>query len=301
MKNNFRKGFFMEKSIGALWIGGDKRQIVAENVMNELGWNTAVCLNSEIDLAKGKQYENLWLALKENKIILFPLPITKDGVFLNCAMRKLALEDIFDRLQSDALVLGGNIPETVCCLLKQKGIRFIDYYNEELQIGNALLTAEGAVGIALCEMPITLSGANCFVVGYGRIGKILALKLQLLGANVTVGARKPTDLAFAKAYGYETLCIQDGIPSNRLPQFDVIFNTVPVRLFDGNVLKAMNKRALYIELASFPYGIDPEKAVAHEIRLIQAGGLPGKYAPISAGQILAENVVRILSKEDIAP
>lgn len=291
----------METRIGVLWIGGDKRQIVAENIMNDLGWNTSACLNDKINLVKGKQYEDFQLALQENKVILFPLPITKDGIFLNCAVQKLALTDIFDYIGHDALILGGNIPEAVCHALKGKGIRFIDYYNEELQIGNALLTAEGAVGIALCEMPITLSGANCFVVGYGRIGKILALKLQLLGANVTVGARKPTDLAFAKAYGYETLCIQDGIPSNRLPQFDVIFNTVPIRLFDGNVLKAMNKRALYIELASFPYGIDPEKAVAHEIRLIQAGGLPGKYAPISAGQILAENVVRILSKEDIAP
>ena len=43
----------MKKNIGALWIGGDKRQIIAENAMHELGWETSVCLNNEESFAEG--------------------------------------------------------------------------------------------------------------------------------------------------------------------------------------------------------------------------------------------------------
>ena len=213
---------------------------------------------------------------------------------MNCAVQKLALTDIFDHIGHDSLILGGNIPEAVCHALKGKGIRFIDYYNEELQIGNALLTAEGAVGIALCEMPITLSGANCFVVGYGRIGKILALKLQLLGANVTVGARKPTDLAFAKPYGHETLCIQNGIPSNHLPQFDIIFNTVPERVFASEHIKRMKKNAVYFELASSPYGADKTLFSAYGIKHIDGSSLPGRFVPYSAGKKIAKTIEKLI-------
>lgn len=301
MKNNFRKGFFMKKNIGVLWIGGDRRQLVAENSLYELGWNTSVCLNGEKSLAKGKQYENWQLALQENKVLIFPLPMAKDRIYLNLSPNKILLSDIIRHIQPDSLVLGGNISPEVCDMLNKKGIRFIDYYGDELQIRNALPTAEGAIGIAICEMPVMLSGARALVVGYGRIGKILALKLQLLGATVTVAARKPTDIALAKANGHETISIQEGIAQTRFYGFDVIFNTVPVRLFGGEILSILDKEALFIDLASFPYGIDPEAASKYAIRVIRAQSLPGKYSPISAGKILAETVVRILTKEDTTP
>ena len=293
----------MDKNVGVLCIGGDKRHCIAENYLYDLGFDTALCLNDHLESAKGATYENWHQALSERNIIVFPLPITQQHLFLNAPcgdQQPITLLEIFQYIQPNSLILGGKIPSEISFWLDEKGIKYVDYYNEELQIANALPTAEGALGIALCEMPITLSGANVLVVGYGRIAKVLADKLRLLGSRVTVAARKSTDLVTAMTYGYDTLCIQNGIPVIKEP-IDVIFNTVPACLFGRKELAYFNENTLYIELASAPYGIDTKEAARRKIRVIMAQSLPGKYSPVTAGKILAETVVRILQKEDQLP
>ncbi len=293
----------MDKNVGVLFIGGDKRHCIAENYLYDLGFDTALCMNEHLGFAKGATYGDWQHALRERNIIIFPLPMNKQHLFLNascCNQQSVTLLEIIQYIQPNSLILGGKIPSEVCSLLDEKGIKYVDYYNEELQIANALPTAEGAIGIALCEMPITLSDANALIVGYGRIAKVLAEKLRLLGAHVTVAARKNTDIVTAKVYGYDTICIQNGIPAINKP-IDVIFNTVPVCLFGREELANFDENTLYIELASAPYGIDTKEATRRKIRIIMAQSLPGKYSPITAGKILAETVVRILQKEEHLP
>ncbi len=72
---------------------------------------------------------------------------------------------------------------------------------EELAVANAVPTAEGAIQIALEELPITLHGARALVIGYGRLGKALAQRLDGLGARVTVAARSWEALAWAQSRG----------------------------------------------------------------------------------------------------
>ena len=290
----------MNKKIGILWIGGDKRQIYAENSMYNQGWSTAACINDSLNWARGKTYTDWRRAIQESRILVFPLPMSKKGIYLN-ASSEILLSDILHQIQPDSLVLGGKFSENFLTALSQKGVRYFDYYNETFQIQNALPTAESAVGIALLESPRMLMGAHSLVVGYGKIGKILAQKLQILGVNVTVGARKPSDLALAECFGHTTLSIENGIPPHALGGFDFIFNTAPVRLFGREEMSAIKKDSLFIELASFPYGIDFEAAKEYGFRTILAESLPGKYSPISAGEILAESVVQILEKEEISP
>ena len=108
-------------------------------------------------------------------------------------------------------------------------------------------TAEGAIQLAMEELPITLSGARCLITGYGRVGQALARLLVALGANVTVAARKFSDLARAQTLGCETLEIQH---LENAGDFDVIFNTVPVLLFSRDILQRMDRSTLLIDLAS---------------------------------------------------
>ena len=51
------------------------------------------------------------------------------------------------------------------------------------------------------EFPGTINGARCLVTGFGRIGKVLAVMLRGLGADVTVSARKAQDLAWIELFG----------------------------------------------------------------------------------------------------
>ena len=50
-------------------------------------------------------------------------------------------------------------------------------------------TAEGAIQLAMEELPITLHGARVLVIGYGRLGRVLADRLAGLKARVSVAAR----------------------------------------------------------------------------------------------------------------
>ena len=105
---------------------------------------------------------------------------------------------------------------------------------EELSILNAVSTAEGAIKIAIEETQKNLHGSNILVMGFGRIGKILSHMLNGLGAKVACEARKHSDLAWIKAYGYEPIPLIE--LKENLEKFDVIINTIPYMLLDRDAL-----------------------------------------------------------------
>ena len=143
------------------------------------------------------------------------------------------------------------------------------------------------------ELPITISGARCLITGYGRVGQALARLLVALGANVTVAARKFSDLARAQTLVCETLEIQH---LENAGDFDVIFNTVPVLLFSRDILQRMDRSTLLIDLASKPGGVDFTAAAELQLKTIWALSLPGRVAPKSAGFIIKNAILNMLKE-----
>ena len=196
---------------------------------------------------------------------------------------------------TEKLWLVGRFGESLRLRAESMGIRWIDYFDSEiLQLKNALPTAEGAIEIAMRELPVVLDGAKAAVIGYGRIGEVLSHKLKLLGTEVCVYARRAEVCTHAQLLGHTT----QRILSEASLLFDtntrVIFNTVPSRLFTRAVLKKLPKGCLIIDLASAPGGVDMEAASELEVRSIWATALPGKCAPESAGIILGQTAHSIL-------
>ena len=140
---------------------------------------------------------------------------------------------------------------------------------------------EGAIQIAMEELPITLCSARVLVVGCGRIGKLLAVRLGGLGAHVTVAARKYEQLAWAEAYGFGAEHIHQW--GGYLCSYDLVVNTVPHRLLGVEELSDLKKGCLVIDLASPPGGVDLESARNLGVRVLWALSLPGKVAPVTAG------------------
>ncbi len=71
-----------------------------------------------------------------------------------------------------------------------RGLRLLDYYaREECMVANAVPTAEGAVQVAMEELPFTLHSARVLILGFGRVGKLTAHRMGALGAKVTVCAQ----------------------------------------------------------------------------------------------------------------
>lgn len=285
-------------------VGGDARELAAARTLAELGAEVAVFLPEDCegrsDLGEATRSVTLDAALTGADAVLLPLPVSLDGVYLNmsCGREKFPLAALLDGIPKEALVLGGNFG-SAAELVRARSLAYEDYGRwEEFAVAVATPTAEGALALAMHHLLITLHGAKCAVIGCGRIGFLLASKLRALGAEVTVAARKAGDLARIEAIScrpHHTAALA------RLPAVDVIFNTVPAPLFDRSLLASISAQCapLYIELASLPGGIDREAAAEYGISVIDAQGLPGKVAPVTAGRATARCVMSILAERGV--
>ncbi len=288
----------MKKTISV--IGGDLRTLTLAGLLAEDGYNVRIFgFDKDIDTAGHSVARNLHEAVQAEVIIL-PIPASSDNVTINApyAEKPILLDDFLATIGASKLVLAGHISPITASSFDREGIVYIDYYNrEELMVKNAVPTAEGAVGIALSEMPVTLFGSKALVIGYGRIGKILTKLLIAMGARVTVSARRWGDLAWIEGAGAEA--VNTAKIAENIEKYDVIFNTVPSLVLGESELSAMRKEALIIDLASRPGGVDLQLAKELKRRVIWALSLPGKTAPISAGHIIKDTVQNILSELEV--
>lgn len=159
---------------------------------------------------------------------------------------------------------------------------------------NALPTAEGALQLAMENTERTIHASRCLVIGYGRIGKLLAERLLALGAEVTVSARRYGDLAWIDAWGYQSL--RTGALTGELERFDLIFNTAPALILDAARLEEVREDCVILDLASAPGGVDFDAARRLGRQVIAAPGLPGKAAPRSAAAAIRESIYHILEE-----
>ena len=179
--------------------------------------------------------------------------------------------------------------------MKQKNIDVIDLLKrEELVVLNTISTAEGAIQIAMEETIKTIYGSKILVLGYGKVGKILANMLKGIGANVYCEARKNVDLAWIKAYGYVPIHLSE--LEKYLSEFDIIINTIPTLILDKQRLERVKKECLIIDLASNPGGVDKGEAKKMGIKTIWALSLPGKVAPLTSAEFIKDTIYNVLKE-----
>ncbi len=297
-------------------LGGDTRQSSLALYLAKAGYETAVWgIDVPIDASEkaagfaGVKCTDPQSAVKGSRAVILPLPATADGVRVPSIetntqtphiREELRLTKLFEMLTPGTLLLAGKPNEVLKSMARDTNVKLIDYYDcEEIQIKNAIPTAEGAIALAMKELPITLYGSELTVLGYGRIGQRLASILHALGARVTVAARSQKDLTWAKIAGCTTQNITEYLDNP--PAADVIFNTIPTPLLTKEVLEKLTDSTLIIELASAPGGVDLAAIRTCPQKIIRAASLPGRVAPRSAGKILFETIFRILKEEGVSP
>lgn len=187
----------------------------------------------------------------------------------------------------------GSIKQEFYELAEKQKVAVIDILEqEELAVLNSISTSEGAIQIAMEETRRTLHGSNILILGFGRIGKVLANMVKGIGSNVYCEARKEEDLAWIKAYGYIPVDLKE--LKERLNQFDIIFNTIPALVLAKEELNEITKECIIIDLASYPGGVDKEEAKRKEIKVISALSLPGKVAPYTSAKFIKETIEHII-------
>lgn len=278
-----------------LVVGGDLRQISLAKLFENK--NRVFCVGLEqIGQSVGikSSIDELILEGVRPDYIILPMPTSVDNETVNTpfSSKQIFLDHVFSLAHEKTSIYGGKISASVKEKIEDKKLWYYDYLErEEFAVLNAVPTAEGAVQIAMEEMATTIYGTNCLIIGYGRISKVLAKYLQAMGANVTVSARKYEDLAWIKINGYNAVHTNNIIEEIKNKQ--IVFNTVPATVLNKNVLKSADEDCLMIDLASKPGGIDLEVAHQLGIRTIWALSLPGKVAPITAGQIIFNTIENI--------
>lgn len=282
-------------------IGGDLRQVHLAGLLAADGYNVfATGFDRDVEVSKDViRLRSAEEAVHKSDCVVLPLPYSVDGVTINAPFSRapIPFEEIIGAASQGMLITGGKFGESAEKSAIKAGVKLVDYYKrEELEVLNTIPTAEGAIQIAMEELPITIHDAKCLVTGFGRVAKMLSHDLAALGANVSVCARKCSDLAWIKALGYKPVTIKS--LQSRIGENDVVFNTVPAVLLSESVLSMLKKECLVIDLASKPGGVDFETAGRIGIKTIWALSLPGKVAPITAGAIIKDTILNIIAEEE---
>ncbi|MBQ6118272.1 MAG: hypothetical protein IJK98_03485 [Clostridia bacterium] len=282
-------------------VGGDTRQIYTARRLEEYGFE--VRLFGLERFGGGSvlppRAETLEQALRCDAVVL-PLPCSKNGKTLNApfAETEIPLREVADLAAPDAVFFTGMAAENFAKTLSAGGAAVFDYFRDEaLTVKNALLTAEGILGIILEKTNVTVWRMNAAVTGYGRVGYFLCRALKALGAEVTVYARNPAQLAKAQTAGLATARI-DRLPEQTY-QFDVIVNTVPAPVVTAAAVENARKDCLLIETAGAPYGVDFDACKLYGKELVKAFSLPGRTAPKTAGILIAETVFGMMKEANL--
>ena len=151
-------------------VGRDARQLAAARALQNSGYTV---LGAE--------------GAGQADYILLPMPMDAEAADLARILRAA---------RPGTLALGGRISEPVRKAAQAAGVELVDYFlRPELACLNAVPTAEGCLALLMQLRQRTIWESEFLVLGYGRVGRAVARRLQALGGQVTIAARAPEQRA----------------------------------------------------------------------------------------------------------
>ncbi|MGI9952043.1 dipicolinate synthase subunit DpsA [Moorellaceae bacterium AZ2] len=278
-------------------LGGDAREIILMQELVRLGAEVRVVGYPPLpELKDCLLFKEAGNAVRQADVLILPVPGADERGIIKGTLTGYILrlnEGWVDEVAPGTLVLVGVARPVLKKVAREKGWKLVETAErDEMAILNSIPTAEGAIMMALQEMPVTLHGSEAFVLGLGRTGLTLAHMLAGMGARVTVVDRGAADRARALALGWRAISFEE-LPT-AIGWAQVVFNTVPAPVLTEEVLAAASPQCLIIDLASAPGGTDFAAAQKLGRRAVLAPGLPGKVAPQTAGEILARLYPRFI-------
>lgn len=278
-----------------LIIGGDERFSHLAASLDKKGVD--VCAYALPVPSHVKVCTSLDGALSLCDTIILPLPLTRDGHFINTphSDEKTEIDRVFSRLGKGKVILAGKVSHAIKNKAQQHGLRIFDYYEcESFTDENAYITAEGGLQIAMLNTEKTLRDSAHLIIGAGRIAKHLLLLLHGVGAHATLACRNRHDILWARSLGASVVDLagESEELEKSISLCDVIYNTVPEQLIPDECCKLIKKGALYVELVGNEgLLIEPLRARA---KCICAKALPPSYAPESASRLLCRAVLETI-------
>ena len=280
-------------------IGGDRRAALLAQQLLRDGHRVHSFALEKAALPKEVPRDScLQAAVYGADCVILPVPSETGGV-LNTPLSDAALPmgELLGALWPGQLLCGGKLSDESCRLAMQGKLRVEDLLRRpDFPVGNAALTAEGALGLLIGAGDRALWDGRVLLCGFGRIARLLLPRLLALGASVTVAARSPADRAMARALGAGAA--EFPVLEAEIGDFDFIVNTVPARVLSEAALCCVSPEAVLLELASPPGGFDRNLAENIGLQVLAAPGLPGKCAPYAAAALLRQAVYAALAEQE---
>lgn len=279
-------------------LGGDRRELELVRRLIDEGADVRLVGYPSSDMTMGAAHlEDPVLAVRGAEAIIAPMSNTDEqGNVQACLDTSVHIkldEELLSAVETGTPLLIGVAKPVIRRLAAKHRIKIIELAsNDEIAILNSIPTAEGAIQIALEELPITIHGSHVGIIGFGRCGITLLRTVKALGAKAWVAARNRVQLARAFEMGAEMVDIAGSKKRLHaaLSGTDLVFNTVPALILGKEELCHLRQEALIVDIASTPGGTDFAAAEELGIKAILAPGLPGRVAPVTAGRILAQTV-----------
>ncbi|MBO2534625.1 dipicolinate synthase [Rummeliibacillus suwonensis] len=194
----------------------------------------------------------------------------------------------FESLSDDTAIFVGKSNQSLQQELRSlKEDHVIYYLQDESYIWlNARLTSEGML-CAFYELEsASVYGKSFYITGFGRVAKMLAYMLHKLGANVHILARSNSQIQEAIAYGYVASQL---IPKNIKESYYLI-NTIPNKWLTDEFYQLLDQETKIFDVASAPGCLNVKSNEQLSYYLLP--GLPGKYFPQDAADLLAQIIIR---------
>jgi dipicolinate synthase subunit A len=289
-------------------LGGDAREIIMADLLCRDGFDvvtyglgSAACQAIGLDdgLAGVAKLEasSALEAVAGRRWLLCPAPGLGEGnvVYAPYARSPISLNEavlrasdvarggiVLGRASSSLLALANAVPTSV----------YQTKDDEALRVRVATSAAEGLLALLVGRTDQVLRDQRILVLGYGATGAALADRLVLLGARVTVAARREESLARAEQQGAMIMPFDDRAAA--MADATVVVNTVPsTSSMPLAVLKELDG-CLVIDIASPPGGTDHPAAQAAGCPVTWIRGVAGERAPRTAGELQYRFVRRVI-------
>ncbi len=265
-------------------IGGDKRNIL---LGDELKKNNHEVIMYGFEKEHIENKMSLLNTIAHSDYIVCGIPFTRDLVNLNAPLstETINLSHFLDLVPKDKMIFTGAVKKGLITTNKIVDI----YKTEKMTEKSTIATSEGAIKIAIEHTNILLYESNVLIIGYGKIGKVLANNIRSLGAKVTIISKSPNSINQATLDGFRAYSSFE--LERNLSNKNIIFNTAEKIQIDKTNIDMIDKECVYIELASSPFGINYEECVASDIKIIFALSLPGIFSPKTIAKTMCNEII----------
>lgn len=228
--------------------------------------------------------------IADSGYVICGVPFTKDKSFLNTRLEPVRLDNFLGILNSSHILVGGNLPREVIHYCTMHGIKYYDVLtSQDLAQKNARLTAEGLLISLLSETSFSIGSFRTLIIGYGKCGKEIADILHLFTDDIYIYDNNPAAVKAAKSNHFKIISLKE-IQDRHHPvhQINTLIHTAPANPFCNNMWRTFSGSCTIFNIAS----ISLQLPVPLSERLVSCPGIPGKYAPKTAGTLIAKEICR---------